>query len=273
MSARRLEFHPVSKLFPDLPETDFRALVADIRAHGVRVPILTHGGQILDGRHRYLACRELGITCPAREWTGCDPWLEAQSRNLIRRHLSKEQVYAIRKMAAQQFPELAAPMEQARHTAKLKKAQARGKRRGVKALSRSGDRRRESADVIGEQVGVSGATVKRVERLFREAPELLPKVAAGELSVQKAFRQIHLLKTSPQSQQAPAFAVDAAERRLERMLTAEWQRWPVEHRGRFVTLLEQMAREVSVLRGPASSRAMYAGESRAQGWGVSKRHH
>src|SRR5262245_36221132 len=150
--AKTLSSHPVAALFPDLNPTDFAALKEDIRKHGVKVPILLHGGQILDGRQRYRACQELGVRCPFVEWNGHDPWLEVQSRNLLRRQLAKEQVYAIRKLAAQQFPEIAAPFDEERAQARARKAQAKGQPRGTKAaLIRSHDRFRESADAIGAQ--------------------------------------------------------------------------------------------------------------------------
>jgi hypothetical protein len=38
-----------------------------------------------------------------------EPWMEVQSRNLLRRQLSREQVCAIRKLAARQFLEIAVP--------------------------------------------------------------------------------------------------------------------------------------------------------------------
>ena len=125
--------HPVAALFPDLNAADFAALKEDIRKFGVKVPILLHGGQILDGRQRYRACQDLGIKCRCVEWNGHDPWMEVQSRNLLRRQLSKEQVYAIRKLAAQQFPEIAAPFEMERAEARARKAQVKGRPRGEKA--------------------------------------------------------------------------------------------------------------------------------------------
>src|SRR5258708_39334578 len=109
-----LSEHPVATLFPTMDNTDFVALKEDIRQHGVKVPILVHGGEILDGRHRYRACRELGQRCPAVEGNGSHPWLEVQSRNLLRRHLAKEQVCAIQRMAAEGFPQIAAVVQHAK---------------------------------------------------------------------------------------------------------------------------------------------------------------
>jgi ParB-like chromosome segregation protein Spo0J len=244
-------------LFPELSAADYAALKEDIRLHGVKVPILVHGGQILDGRHRYRACRELGVRCLVVEWNGFDPWLEVQSRNLVRRHLAKDQVYAIRKLAAQQFPELARVIEAERENAKARKAQAKGQPRGQKALLRSQDRHRESADRIGAQIGVSGTTVKRVDRLAREAPEMLPRVATGELSVKHALREVarkqekdargHHFGPLPPSESE---AVERSLHRIEQMIRAEWGKCPAGQRAKFLHAL-QMQVEKLVPERPA----------------------
>ena len=180
-----LTAHPIAMLFPDMPAADFSALVEDIRHHGVKVPILVHRGQILDGRQRYRACQTLNLACPTVQWNGRDAWLEVQSRNLVRRHLSKEQIYAVCKIAADKFPDLAAPIQAVRAESRDR----RTRKAGVKLRSGAGQpflrsqaRNKESADLIGAQLGISGTTVKRVDRLAREAPELVPKVATGPSS-------------------------------------------------------------------------------------------
>lgn len=236
-------------LFPDMPAPDFAALVEDIRQHGVKVPILVHRGQILDGRQRYRACQELHRRCPTVRWNGRDPWFEVQSRNLVRRHLAKDQIYALCKLAAERFPELTAPIQAAKVEAKQRQARkTRATRRlggGEKTLLRSQDRNKESADVIGAQLGVSGATVKRVDRLAREAPELLPKVAAGELSVKRALLQVALQRhPTTATAKARQFQVEPDVRRLQHTIKAEWTTWPIEHRATFLYELQRVLREL-----------------------------
>jgi hypothetical protein len=246
--SKGLGFHPVAMLFPDLSAADFAALVEDIRLHGLKVPILVHGGQILDGRHRYLACCKLGIPCRAIDWNGQDPWFEAQSRNLLRRHLAKDQIYAIQRIAAERFPELLASMQAAKIDAKQRKAQASGQPRGRKSLSRSADRDRESADVIGRQVGVSGSTVKRVERLARLAPQLLQQVAAGELSVTRALKQgLHQLGPPLHDHQARphSFHLQPAGQRLRELVIDEWAKWPTEYHQRFTEILRCIVQDLT----------------------------
>jgi hypothetical protein len=246
---QQLTPHPVAALFPDMPEADFASLLEDIRQHGVKIPILVHRGQILDGRQRYRACLKLKKPCPTVRWNGRDPWLEVQSRNLMRRHLAKEQVYAISKLAAEQFPELAVPIQAAKADARIRKqrkAQGSAPPGSEQALLRSQDRHKESADVIGAHLGVSGATVKRVDRLAREAPELLPKVAAGEISAKKALLQLAVLRhpTATTARTVGPFHVEPDVRRLQRTIRAEWTRCPSEHRPAFLYGLQQVFREL-----------------------------
>lgn len=88
-----LTFHPLAELFPLLEGAEFDDLVADIAKHGVREPVMIHEGQILDGRNRFLACQELGISCPTRQFEGKESELLdfVLSQNLYRRHLNESQ--------------------------------------------------------------------------------------------------------------------------------------------------------------------------------------
>ena len=55
--------HPLAELFPKLSEADFEEIKNSISAgFDKRCPIYVFEGKILDGRHRYQACKELGVT-------------------------------------------------------------------------------------------------------------------------------------------------------------------------------------------------------------------
>jgi hypothetical protein len=89
-----MQSHPAANAFPMLTDERHAALVADIRANGLRVPIVLQDGMILDGRNRYKACQELGITPETTEYTG-NPWAYVWSLNGTRRDLTDAQRAAI----------------------------------------------------------------------------------------------------------------------------------------------------------------------------------
>src|SRR5262245_28140855 len=88
----KLKPHPAAEIFPPMSEEEFRAFKEDIRQRQQIDPIVLLDGKILDGRHRYRACRELGLEPLTREWDGQGSPVEfVVSRNLHRRHLSGSQ--------------------------------------------------------------------------------------------------------------------------------------------------------------------------------------
>ena len=62
--------HKLSSYFPMLAEPELAALASDIKANGLRVPILTYEGKILDGRNRFKACEEAGVEPRFEPFTG-----------------------------------------------------------------------------------------------------------------------------------------------------------------------------------------------------------
>lgn len=60
---RKLKCHPDVLLFPSMREDEFELLKRDIEQNGLEVPIKVQDKKklIIDGRHRYRACCELGI--------------------------------------------------------------------------------------------------------------------------------------------------------------------------------------------------------------------
>jgi ParB-like chromosome segregation protein Spo0J len=87
----KLESHPLANRFPLIEGEEFDRLVDDIRDNGLREPIVLFEGKILDGRNRYRACIEAGVTPKTREF---DPAKDGPAEafvisvNVLRRHLT-----------------------------------------------------------------------------------------------------------------------------------------------------------------------------------------
>jgi hypothetical protein len=86
--------HPISAAFPTMSDIEFTALVENIRNCGQYAPITVYEDQILDGWHRYRACRTLGKEPATVEFTGTTEQAAefAFSLNARRRHLKSGQL-------------------------------------------------------------------------------------------------------------------------------------------------------------------------------------
>ena len=87
--------YPVNKLAAALPvmqDHEYEALKADIWENGLREPIAILDGEIVDGRHRERACRELGME-PKYEYlpADTDPLKYIISKNRHRRNMNPSQ--------------------------------------------------------------------------------------------------------------------------------------------------------------------------------------
>lgn len=88
-----MEFHELCNIFPDMQKDEFNELKQSISEIGLLDAIETFEGKILDGKHRYKACLELGITPRFKEFDGdiYDAVEYVKSKNKDRRHLNETQ--------------------------------------------------------------------------------------------------------------------------------------------------------------------------------------
>ena len=156
----QLKFHPVSEIFPSMPQAEFDALVADITANGLREPIHIMGDSVVDGRHRYRACLQAGVepqfvVVP----DGTDLNALVISLNLRRRHLDESQ----RAMVAARLANL--PLGSNQHAQICAPSQ----------------------DSAAEMLNVSRRTVQHARAVLEHgAPELATAVDTGVIAVSSA---------------------------------------------------------------------------------------
>lgn len=92
MTPQEYKQHPLSAAFPELAGLDLQNLADDIRENGQREAGTIYEGMVLDGWHRYLACKEAGVAFLANQFPEeADPVKFVLSRNLHRRHLTASQ--------------------------------------------------------------------------------------------------------------------------------------------------------------------------------------
>jgi ParB-like chromosome segregation protein Spo0J len=190
-STVQARIHPAADLFPPMGDKEFTALASDIRTNGLRTPIVKMGDVILDGRHRYRACKETGVEPRYDEYIGADPLAYVISLNLHRRHLSEGQ----RAMVAARL----ANMPQGARTDREPSA-------NLQKVSQ-----RDAA----KRLSVSPRSVADAKKVVKHGtPELARRVALGQLSVSLAAK----IAGMPEKQQVEVAGLD--QRALRRVVNA-----------------------------------------------------
>ena len=102
---QKFDYHSYCDLLPEMTADDFNALVSDIKENGLINPIVLFENQILDGKHRYKACLELGIEPKIETFTGNKEQALhfVISQNIARRHLLTGQKAALAINAKKEF--------------------------------------------------------------------------------------------------------------------------------------------------------------------------
>lgn len=174
-----MEFHQAANIFPlDDEHTD--ELARDIKANGLRLPIVTLDEKILDGRRRFMACRIAGVTPRFEKTDTDDPVAFVLSLNLHRRHLTVSQAA----MCAARARDLYA--KQAKERQKEHGGSAPGKSKNTSQQMMPSDSGKAS-EAVGRVFGVSGGSVDRARRVIENGlPELVEAVDAGKVTVAKA---------------------------------------------------------------------------------------
>lgn len=161
----------MADIFPLMQETEFANLCEDIRANGLREAIWTFRGAIIDGRNRYKACLQTGVSPRFEEWDGIGSLSQfVVSLNLHRRHLSEVE----RGLVAARI----ANMRQ-------------GERTDIPSIEG-----RLSQMDAAQQLKVSVSSVERASKILNDGTlDLIERVEAGEISLAAGARIAKLPRT------------------------------------------------------------------------------
>lgn len=172
-----MKIHPAANVLPMMADEEFERLRADIQQHGLLSPIETVDGKIIDGRHRYSACKVLGIEPETVEveLNGQSPEEYVWSLNGSRRHLTPSQLAAVAAEIADRIkPKTGRPPKPA------EKLSPNGQ-------SKPPDHAHVKAAAM---TGASARQTVRAQRVKREAPDVFEQVKQGKLKVTQAEREV-----------------------------------------------------------------------------------
>lgn len=269
MSALAWPISPICQLFPRLDGLGLAELRKNIQRNGVLVPVTLWRGAVVDGSHRAELAAEFNLPCPSEvlpeTMTEAEVVARVLSQNAHRRHLTKDQMASSFQLAVITYPEVRALVDGI--AAEAKKRKDAGKAHGpidVSSLDIKFDPTRRAGrpgghhghkvkkrkpkatrDILGAQVGVGGRTMARAAQLARVAPEQLPRVIKGEVSVQQALEEVGATKPMPRHTRGSN--MERCERQVRELILQQVRttvrRYP-ELRERMRQVLEALVNEL-----------------------------
>jgi len=166
---QQFEIHPAAYMFPAMNEQEFDELKEDIRENGQKIPIQRHGEKIVDGRHRLLACIQLGIDPIFQQMDAAnDSEIEKYSisANRIRRHLKEGKLALI--------------------GAELSKSAIGTNQHTAGAVTQK---------QVASELGISVDSILRGKKVLQNGiPELVEAVRSGKLNISSAAKLAGLAK-------------------------------------------------------------------------------
>lgn len=176
-----MKIHPYAEMIPSMTAEEYQALKNDIKEFGQKEPIIVSGNQILDGRHRYRACKELKLDPICIPYSGTQA--EDQfvlTANLHRRHLSVSQ----RAVVALAFYELA--VEKFRRDKKL------GLRNGKDYVKQGNTR-----TIVAKDFNLQEKLIGMAKTVKLRKPELIKEIATGKMAVTTAYKIVREAEGNP----------------------------------------------------------------------------
>jgi hypothetical protein len=188
MRRNELVLHPACEALPALPTARYDELVESIRVNGLEDAIVTHEGQVLDGRHRLLACADAGVEPRFIEWDGRggEP-VGFIALKQIRRDMTTSQ-------RAAWAAEFLLPAEEEKAAARQASHGAAPGRAANTSGNVAGSDLGEARDKAGEAAGVSGRSVGTAKKVRDADAALFDEVKAGTMTLPEAARRATLNK-------------------------------------------------------------------------------
>ena len=194
-------WHEAANVLPILEGDELNDLAEDIRKYGLQNPVVLLDGKVLDGRNRLLACKLADVEPSFQEWIlragGVSPLVWVISQNLKRRHLNASQKAMVALDILPLF-EKEAKARQRQHgdTAPGRLKNTSGKNAGTVL----GEARQQAA----KATGAGNHYISDAKRIAERAPEMLPDIRSGVLSIPEAllkagFQQSVEVMTSSES--------------------------------------------------------------------------
>jgi len=172
--------HELSKIIPSMSEEEYRNLKEDIKQNGLINPIVLYEEKIIDGRHRFHACKELKIEIKTEEYKGKQPLTYIISQNIKRRHLTPSQLATI---AVELLPEL-------EKEAKERLVTSTGGKYPRPTTKLSQVDQGESREHASKLLGVGTSYISEAKALKEENKPLFDEVREGKKSIPEAKREI-----------------------------------------------------------------------------------
>jgi len=222
----KYEIHDAANAFPMMGESELIELANDIRENGLKVPISTLDGKIIDGRNRAKACEMVNVEPIYKAVYVDDPYMWAWSLNGERRHLdSQEQKAVIWKklhgMSEAMQKERARIRREADEKRRANAVNQHTPRREGACTDRTPTQQqpRPTRKAEAKAAGVNTGAMARANALLNAAPELAEKVAKGEMRFAEADREakkhVHVSANSGNNEwYTPANIIEAARKAM-----------------------------------------------------------
>lgn len=168
-----MNYHDVANIFPMASEEDFISLKESIRKEGLIEDIWLYNGQIIDGRNRYKACLDLGITPRYKEYDGeSDKLVEfVMALNLSRRHLTASEKACVAVEALGYYEKQA------------KERQLAGKKIDLTEKFPQGGGKGEAREQVAQIFGVNSRYVSDAKRIAKEDETIFNQIKQGRINI------------------------------------------------------------------------------------------